>query len=79
MELFIIKYLRKQNTEHRKQLCLVSWVLRPNNKIMKKILLSLSVLFILTACGGPKLPDPDMKLPTEPPNPELMEPTSSPE
>ena len=46
---------------------------------MKKIILTFVALLFLTACGGPNLPDPDMKLPTEPPNPELMEPTAPPE
>ncbi len=46
---------------------------------MRKLLLIPCILLFLTACGGPDLPDSDMKFPTEPPNPELMEPTTAPE
>lgn len=46
---------------------------------MKGVIIIIFSLFLLTACGGPSLPDPDMKFPTEPPNSELMEPTSAPE
>ncbi len=45
---------------------------------MKRIIFTLFALFLLTSCGGPKLPDPDMKFPDSPPDPALMEPTSPP-
>jgi hypothetical protein len=45
---------------------------------MKKIIFVLLTLFFLTSCGGPKLPDPNMKLPDSPPNSALMEPGSPP-
>lgn len=45
---------------------------------IKIIVLSIITMSFLTACGGSDLPDPDMNMPVEPPNSELMQPTSNP-
>ncbi len=43
---------------------------------MKKIIFILITLLLLTACGGPELPD--VPMPDSPPNPDLLQPTSLP-
>lgn len=43
---------------------------------MRKIIFILIVLFLLTACGGPKMPE--IPMPESPPDHDLMQPTSSP-
>ena len=45
---------------------------------MKRLLFILTALVVLTSCTKPELPDPDMRMPTEPPNADLMQPTVSP-
>ncbi|MBU0578070.1 membrane lipoprotein lipid attachment site-containing protein [Patescibacteria group bacterium] len=46
---------------------------------MKKIILITFILFLLTSCGGTRLPDPDMAFPESGPDPAIMEPTTAPE
>jgi len=45
---------------------------------MKRLILIFAI-FLLTSCGGSKLPDPDMAFPESGPDIEVMEPTTSPE
>ncbi|MBN2087727.1 hypothetical protein JW758_05250 [Candidatus Peregrinibacteria bacterium] len=47
---------------------------------MNKLLLIIFTLFFLTACADKIiLPDPDMALPTNPPDADLMQPVTDPQ
>ena len=44
---------------------------------MKKLLIIISAILFLTACGGPELPE-GFTFPDAPPNPEVMQPADNP-
>ena len=47
------------------------------NRNMKKLFIIIITALLLTACGGPKVPE-GFVLPDTPPNPDLMQPSGSP-